>query len=43
MLNGFGRIIYGSGHYYIGELKNTKRHGTGKMVYYNGNVKDGEW
>ena len=28
---------------YVGEIKNAKRHGKGKMSYENGNSYDGEW
>jgi hypothetical protein len=42
-LNGFGRIFYISGNYYIGEIEDHKIHGKGKFVYYDGRIEDGIW
>ncbi len=41
--NGWSRVIYNYGHYYIGQLKNYKRHGIGKYVSADGIVKEGRW
>ncbi len=40
-LNGFGRLFWNSGEYYIGEFKNNYRHGKGKYVYASGKIEDG--
>jgi len=37
--DGNGKIIYGDGKYYIGQLKNDHRHGKGILYYKNGNIK----
>ena len=38
-LNGYARVLYTNGDYYEGEFKDHKRHGFGKKVYQNGEVK----
>ena len=42
-LNGFGRICYQHGDYYIGMYKNYLRHGHGKLVRANGQVQEGQF
>lgn len=37
-LNGYGRICYGTGNYYIGQFKNGKKHGYGKSVLKSGKI-----
>ena len=43
-MHGFGRLIYTSGEYYIGNFNQGKRHGDGKF-FSKTNVKqeDGKW
>ena len=31
------------GHNYTGDFKDGKRHGTGKYIYPNGDIYEGEW
>ena len=40
-LSGYARVFSSNGDYYIGILKDGKRHGRGKKVYANGGVKEG--
>jgi hypothetical protein len=42
-LNGFARVCWYDGDYYIGELKDNYRHGKGKYVYKSGEIEDGIW
>ena len=42
-LNGFGRIFYPTGSYYIGQFKNGKKHGEGKSVLKSGKVIQGKY
>ena len=42
-LNGFGRIFFINGNYYIGEFKDNKFHGKGKYVKKSGKIEDGIW
>ena len=41
--NGFGRIIYASKAYYIGETKDNINHGWGEYHYKDGKVYKGYW
>lgn len=41
--NGFGRLLYEDGHFYIGEFKNGYYHGYGKLYLNNGEVMEGGW
>ena len=42
-INGFGRICFANGSYYIGMQKDGKKHGYGKHVFANGKIKEGIW
>ena len=42
-LNGYGRVLFPSGVYFIGCFLDHKKHGPGKFVLVNGNIKEGEW
>ena len=42
-LNGYGRVCYQHGDYYIGMYKNYLRNGHGKMVRANGQVQEGQF
>lgn len=39
--NGFAKQLHPSGNVYIGEFKNGKRHGKGKVIFTNGTVEEG--
>lgn len=39
--NGYGRLIWEDGHYYIGEFRDGFYHGHGKLVMENGQVLEG--
>lgn len=41
--NGFVRIIYSNGDYYIGKYKNGLFDGLGTMTYANGSIQKGNW
>ena len=43
MPEGFGRVLDASGEYYIGQYKDTLRHGHGKFVTSTGVVQQGRW
>ena len=40
-LNGYGRVIYPNGNYYIGMWRHHKKDGPGKYFKKNGKVDDG--
>ena len=42
-VNGFGRVIYATGAYYIGWMRNNEKHGFGKYVLADGTVKEGTY
>lgn len=43
-MHGYGRYIYSSGEYYIGNFQNGKRHGEGKFFGKNNTkAQDGKW
>lgn len=42
-IDGFGTMIYASGNKYIGEWKNSTRHGSGTFYYGNGCKYNGEY
>ena len=42
-LDGFGRIVFDDGNYYIGENKKGVNNGKGKFVWANGGYYIGEW
>ena len=42
-LNGFGRVIYPNGDYYVGTFLNHQYNGTGKFVNANGDTINGQW
>ena len=42
-VNGFGRRIYKDGSYYVGEFKDRKREGKGKLVKADGTIQEGQW
>ena len=41
--DGKGYVIFASGNYYHGELKDGQRNGYGTTIYANGNKHEGEW
>ena len=41
--NGYGRLIYEDGHYYIGEFRDGYYHGSGKLYMNGGLLKEGQW
>ena len=41
--DGYRRIIYQDTSYYIGHIKDNKRHGQGKFTSATGEVYDGNW
>ena len=42
--HGKGIYIFGGGEgYYQGEFSKDKKHGFGRLVYFNGKVKEGKW
>ena len=43
MPHGFGRVLDASGECYIGEYRDTLRHGHGVFVTADGKVFEGEW
>ena len=42
-MNGFGRAFYPSDDYFIGNWKDSKRNGAGKLVYASGKIEEGEF
>lgn len=42
-LNGFARVLFNNGGYYIGMYKDHKKEGQGKEVYESGRVEEGLW
>lgn len=42
LLNGYGRVCYQTGNYYVGQFKNGKKHGVGKSVLKSGKVIQGK-
>ena len=43
MPEGFGRVLDASGEYYIGQYRDTLRHGKGKFVTSEGDIQEGNW
>lgn len=43
LANGYGRYIYQSGSYYLGNFVDGKRSGLGKLMYECGTFKEGLW
>lgn len=43
MPEGFGRVLDSSGEYYIGQYRDTLRHGYGIFVTVDGKVSQGQW
>jgi len=41
--NGRGYLLWASGNYYHGNLKDSKMHGKGKHTWVDGTVYDGDW
>jgi hypothetical protein len=41
--HGFGEMLYLDKQTYVGFWAEGKRSGVGKMVYANGDVKEGDW
>lgn len=41
--NGKGTYIWADGSKYVGEWKNSKRHGFGKYYYTSGSIYEGNW
>lgn len=42
-MNGFGREIFNDKSHYTGFFKDGLRHGQGKFVNIDGNIKNGTW
>ena len=40
---GFGRLIYKNGDFYLGYFKDFQFEGQGKYTYFNGTEKEGIW
>jgi len=40
---GFGRVFWTDGSYYIGEWQNDQRNGKGELRHSNGKLEKGKW
>ena len=36
-------MVYANGNQYIGQWKNNRRHGVGKLILTTGKIQEGDW